>query len=264
MKGIDISNHNGDIDFNKVKGDNIEVVYIKATEGTTYQDPYLNEHYNGAKKAGLKTGFYHFLVGSSSPETQAENFYNNIKDRENDLKPCLDIEVSNFNVMDYSLRFIKKFECLCELELCIYTSPYFANENLDSRIGKYQCWIAHYGIEKPMQTNVWRNNYAGHQFTETGRINGINTNVDINTFTADIFTNNKTTGYIVTNYLPNGYNGDQSFQGVDLNYVLNYFQSIRCYARGDSKGIWIETQILPISKCLELKNILGSWFYVIK
>ncbi|MGN2371951.1 GH25 family lysozyme [Clostridium cagae] len=264
MNGIDVSNHNGDIDFNKVKEDNIELVYIKATEGTTYQDQYLSKHYKGAKGAGLKTGFYHFLVGSSNPETQAENFYNNIKDKENDLKPCLDIEVSNFNVMDYSLRFIKKFESLCELQLCIYTSPYFANENLDSRIGKYQCWIAHYNVENPMKTKIWGSNYAGHQFTESGKIKGIDTNVDINTFTANIFTNNKNTGYVVTNYLPDGYRGDNSFEGIDLNYVLSYFKDIRCYIRGDNKGIWLETQMLPMEKCLELKQTLGSWFYSIK
>ncbi|WP_252222412.1 MULTISPECIES: GH25 family lysozyme [unclassified Clostridium] len=264
MNGIDVSNHNGDIDFNKVKEDNIEVVYIKATEGTTYKDSYLNKNYTGAKKAGLKTGFYHFLVGSSEPETQAENFYNNIKDKENDLKPCLDIETTNFNVMDYALRFIKRFENLCKLPLCIYTAPYFANENLDSRLDKYSCWIAHYGVETPMETNIWKDSYAGHQFTETGRINGISTNVDINTFTEDIFTNNKTTGYVVTQYLPNGYNGDGSFNGVDFNYVLSYMKGIRCYARGDSKGVWIETQVLPYSKCLELKQALGSWFYAIK
>lgn len=60
MRGIDVSNHNGDIDFNKVKEDNIEVVYIKATEGTTYEDPYLNENYNEAKKLVLRLAFIIF------------------------------------------------------------------------------------------------------------------------------------------------------------------------------------------------------------
>ncbi len=74
----------------------------------------------------------------------------------------------------------------------------------------------------------------------------------------------KATGYVVTNYLPNGYRGDKSFIGVDLEYVLSYFKDIRCYVKGDSKGIWIETQVLPYSKCLELKESLGSWFYAIR
>ncbi|NFO12763.1 N-acetylmuramoyl-L-alanine amidase [Clostridium botulinum] len=74
----------------------------------------------------------------------------------------------------------------------------------------------------------------------------------------------KSTGYVVTQYLPNGYNGDGNFNGVDLNYVLSYMKDIRCYARGDSKGVWIETQELPIDKCNKLKNVLGSWFYEIR
>ncbi|GAA0078805.1 hypothetical protein UT300005_31840 [Clostridium sp. CTA-5] len=264
MKGIDISNHNGDIDFDKVKKSGIELVYIKATEGTTYQDQYLEKNYSEALKQDLKVGFYHFLVGSSSPETQAENFYNNIVNKQNDLKPCLDIEVNNFDVMDYALRFINKFESLCNLPLCIYTGPYFANDNLDDRLVKYACWIAHYGVDTPMQTKIWKNNYAGHQFTEKGRVDGINTYVDMNNFNEDILINNKKTGYIVTNYLPNGYRGNSEFEGVDLEYVLSYFENIRCYIKHNDNGIWIETQILPMSKCQELKDKLGSWYYEIR
>ena len=74
----------------------------------------------------------------------------------------------------------------------------------------------------------------------------------------------KETGYVVTDYLPNGYRGDGSFVGVDLEYVLSYFKDIRCYVKGDSKGIWIETQVLPIEKCKELQKTLGSWFYAIR
>ncbi|NFL86218.1 N-acetylmuramoyl-L-alanine amidase [Clostridium botulinum] len=74
----------------------------------------------------------------------------------------------------------------------------------------------------------------------------------------------KSKGYVVTNYLPNGVIGDNSFIGVDLEYVLSYFKDVKCYVRGNDKGIWIETQVLPINKCLELKEILGNWFYEIK
>ena len=227
MKGIDISNHNGSIDFKAVKNEGMELVYIKATEGTTYKDPYLSANYNGAINESLKIGFYHFLVGTSVPETQAENFYNNIKDKQNYLKPCLDVEVNNFDVMEYTLRFIEKFEVLSNLPLCIYTGGYFANDNLDSRLAKYPLWIAHYGVEAPMETNVWEKTYVGHQYSESGSVKGINGN-------------------------------------VDLEYVLSYFDEVKCYVRGNAKGVWIETQMLPMSKCLELKNKLGSWFYSIE
>lgn len=71
------------------------------------------------------------------------------------------------------------------------------------------------------------------------------------------------TGYIITNYLPNGYQGNNEFNGVDSDYVLQYFKDIRCYFRGNEKGIWLETMTLPMNKCLELKSVLGNWFYKI-
>ncbi len=74
----------------------------------------------------------------------------------------------------------------------------------------------------------------------------------------------KSKGYVVTNYLPNGFNGDGSLLGVDLEYVLSYFNGVRCYMRSNEKGQWIETQMLSMEKCLELKQALGSWFYAVK
>lgn len=77
-------------------------------------------------------------------------------------------------------------------------------------------------------------------------------------------TEEKTTGYVVTNYLPNGYRGDKSFIGVDIQYVQEYFKGVNIYIKGDSKGVWLETQVLPIEQCNKLKETLGSWFYAIR
>ncbi|UYZ35427.1 peptidoglycan recognition protein family protein [Clostridium beijerinckii] len=68
-------------------------------------------------------------------------------------------------------------------------------------------------------------------------------------------------GYVVTNYLPCAYEG---YDGIDISYVLSYFDGVKCYVRGNAKGIWIETQYLDLDKCNELKSTLGSWFYEIK
>lgn len=68
-------------------------------------------------------------------------------------------------------------------------------------------------------------------------------------------------GYVVTTYLPHS---SKEYDGVDINYVLSYFKGVKCYVRGNAKGVWIETETLSIDKCNELKNTLGSWFYEIK
>lgn len=64
-------------------------------------------------------------------------------------------------------------------------------------------------------------------------------------------------GYIVTGYLPHS----DGYAGVDISYYLGYFEGVKCYARANSKGIWIETEYLSIDKCNELKNKLGNLFY---
>ena len=81
MKGIDISNNNGSIDFLKVKNTGIEVVIIKATEGVDWIDPYLEKHYNGACGKGFSIGFYHFMSEKTNPSKQAEDFYKAIKEK---------------------------------------------------------------------------------------------------------------------------------------------------------------------------------------
>jgi N-acetylmuramoyl-L-alanine amidase len=68
-------------------------------------------------------------------------------------------------------------------------------------------------------------------------------------------------GYVVTTYLPNAYSG---YDGVDINYILSYFKDVKTYVRGNSKGVWIETQYLSIEQCNKLKEDLGSLFYSIE
>ncbi len=61
--GIDVSHHQRNIDWNKVATyTNIQFVYIKATEGTTFKDPKYVYNTNEARRNGLKVGSYHFLV----------------------------------------------------------------------------------------------------------------------------------------------------------------------------------------------------------
>lgn len=243
MRGIDISNHNNIINFMKVKASGIELVYIKATEGTTYQDPFLETNYNEAIRANMKVGFYHFLVKTSPPETQAENFYNQIKNKVSALKPSLDLEVSGFDVINYALRFIKRFEELSNLPIVIYSSPYFINANLDSRLAKYPLWVAHYGVITPMSTNVWGTNYVGHQYTNTGIVDGVNGHCDLNNFYPGIFVSDtrvenpsKSDYSSIVRELQNQINlqgfGNIAVDGIAGNETLSHSPLVRIGAQG--------------------------------
>ncbi|MCG4734924.1 hypothetical protein L0M92_15065, partial [Casaltella massiliensis] len=58
LKGIDVSHWTGYVNFKDVLNSGIQVVYIKATEGTNYIDTRFKEYYKEAREAGLKIGFY--------------------------------------------------------------------------------------------------------------------------------------------------------------------------------------------------------------
>ena len=70
--GIDVSNHNGRIDFDKVKADGVSFVYLKASEGKSYTDPSFKKNYTSVLKAGMKVGAYHFFRKKTDGVMQAD------------------------------------------------------------------------------------------------------------------------------------------------------------------------------------------------
>ena len=75
VHGLDVSDHQGNVDWSSVAADGGRFAYIKATEGTYYTNPYFAQQYNGAHDAGLFRGAYHFAIPSdSSGAAQADYF----------------------------------------------------------------------------------------------------------------------------------------------------------------------------------------------
>lgn len=61
VRGIDISAHNGPIDFERIRNEGIDFVFMKASEGSGFKDVAFFDNYRNARKAGLKVGAYHFF-----------------------------------------------------------------------------------------------------------------------------------------------------------------------------------------------------------
>ena len=71
--------------------------------------------------------------------------------------------------------------------------------------------------------------------------------------------------YIVTNYIKEqGYCGDGTFEGIDLQWVQSYFNGKRLYVKHDGNGIWFETELMSKKEVNEIKQKIGSWFYSVK
>lgn len=185
MKGIDIYSGQGKVDFNAVKASGVEVVYIKATEGLTYNDKTLKEFYDGAKKAGLKVGFYHFLR-QNDPYEEAKHFLSAIDGLEADCKFMIDVEADQFKDKNDTSTRIRQFYDYLEskgLEAGIYTYTSFYNNLFDDRVKGLPLWIAEYDVKKPTIDG----SYVGFQYSETGHVNGINGDCDLDEFSEGIF-----------------------------------------------------------------------------
>jgi lysozyme len=90
--GIDVSNHQGAIDWPAVAGDDISAAYIKATEGQTFVDERFAENWAGAASAGVRRGAYHFFSLCSPGAAQAANFLRVVPKDADALPPALDLE----------------------------------------------------------------------------------------------------------------------------------------------------------------------------
>ena len=86
--GIDVSTHQGAIDWAAVAGDGIDAAYVKASEGATFEDDRFAENWAGAKAAGLEVGAYHFFTLCKEGEEQAANLLGRLREVGPTPQPC--------------------------------------------------------------------------------------------------------------------------------------------------------------------------------
>lgn len=92
--GVDVSNHQGEIDWVLVAADDMEFAYIKATEGGDFVDKSFERNWHGAGDVGLDRGAYHFFTFCRPGDEQAENFLRTIPDEPAELPPAIDLELA--------------------------------------------------------------------------------------------------------------------------------------------------------------------------
>lgn len=183
--GLDISNHNGVVDWQRISTDGIRFVFIKATEGMNDKDPRFDLHWRDSQKAGIIRGAYHFYVTEDPPEKQARFFIDTVRLESGDLAPAVDIERLGHNtapgVADRLQVFIDILEKHYGKKPIIYTGHIFWDKNMDEKFGHYPLWIAEYGVEKPVVPKGWLD-WHFWQWTEKATLPGVEKEVDLNYF----------------------------------------------------------------------------------
>jgi GH25 family lysozyme M1 (1,4-beta-N-acetylmuramidase) len=184
-KVIDVSKHNGTIDFAKVKaGGIISGVIIRAGYGRliSQKDPNFETYYKDAKAAGLNIGAYWYSYATTAAEaaTEAAVFLEAIKGKEFDLPVYFDIEEEKQLKLGKTICSAMVSAFCGALEEAgyfagVYSYDSFFGSNLSSEIQKkYSCWVARLGSAPKYCTT-----YGMHQYSWTESVAGISGDVDV-------------------------------------------------------------------------------------
>lgn len=191
VHGIDVSHHQGDIDWKAVKATEkqeypIRFVFMKATEGGDYKDRRFAENFRKAGEVGLIRGAYHFYNPHTDPIRQADFFISQVKLQKGDLAPVLDIERKPFDksLLQADLKkFLNRLEQHYGVKPIIYTSYKYKTRYLNAPdFEAYPFWIAHYYVDMLSYEGAWQ----FWQHTDYGTVPGIETNVDLNVFNGSL------------------------------------------------------------------------------
>ena len=193
--GIDVSHWQGYIDYSEVRRSGIEVVYIKASQGTNIKDAYFDINYENAKANGLKVGFYHFLTATNTEEAEQEArfFASVISGKTPDCKLVMDYETfGGIGVQEsneIAQVFLETTRRLTNKDIIIYSDLSNSQSRFSSELAEnYELWLAYYsGEERLREIETRWNNYIGLQYSDRGRINGISGAVDLDRFSEEIF-----------------------------------------------------------------------------
>lgn len=192
LYGIDVSEWQGSIDYREVANTDIEIVYIRSSEGNNYVDPFFKENYERAKANGLKVGFYHFLTARNvrEAEEQARFFVSVIRETEPDCRLAMDFEIFDGlgidEINDISSAFLETTEMLSGKDVVIYSDAFNARAKFSQELAnRYPIWVADYFVEEPEDNGKW-SSWVGFQYTDRGKILGIKGNVDRDFYTSGI------------------------------------------------------------------------------
>lgn len=194
--GIDVSHHQGKIDWPKVASAGIRYAIIKATQGAGFIDARFAENWQGTGLNNIVRGAYHFFDPAAPIDAQFENFTHVVSLVPGDLAPALDLEVDgqNWAALPQAKRVPAALQLLALLEdhygvtPIVYTNRRTVNEVFAAKPGdltRYPLWVASYRQNPPPTMPAGWTDWKHWQHTDRGSIDGIGRTVDLNRCVGD-------------------------------------------------------------------------------
>ncbi|HUB66963.1 MAG TPA: GH25 family lysozyme [Candidatus Methylacidiphilales bacterium] len=189
VRGIDVSSHQGEIDWTKVAKDGVDFAYLKATEGGSFKDPKFQIYLREAQRAGLACGAYHFFSLRTPGYLQARNFIQSVPENL-PLPPAIDLEYwgnSSIRPAPAALQreltvFVRELRQNYGREPVFYLDPDLRRDYLKGFP------VGNVWFRAVFLTPEWSGapHWLFWQFTEKARISGIKGFVDADLFSGTV------------------------------------------------------------------------------
>ncbi|MDE6338631.1 MAG: hypothetical protein K2K97_02445 [Muribaculaceae bacterium] len=182
VRGVDVSAHNGKINFEAVKKDGIEFAFIKASEGVSFRDKSFSANYEKARKAGIKVGAYHFFRFDKDGVDQAINFVKAVGNRKMDIGLAIDVEQQGnpdtipAEIVVERLTAMTDYLFLKGIRAFLYTNRSGYEQFLMEAFPGYPLWICSFS-SYPIDAD-----WSYWQYDHHGRVKGIKGDVDLDAY----------------------------------------------------------------------------------
>lgn len=193
IKGMDVSEFQGNIDWNKVKADGIEFAILRVGFGmdvTSQDDKYIERNISECERLNIPYGVYLFSYANTvdKAKSEAEHTLRLIKGHTLAMGVWYDIEDNNTsgsvsketltNIINTYCNTIKN----AGYEVGVYANLSWLNNKIESSVqDKWPIWVAQYYKECQ-----YKGNYKIWQYTSNGKVDGISGNVDMNYFYGEL------------------------------------------------------------------------------
>ncbi|HAJ98248.1 MAG TPA: glycoside hydrolase [Ruminococcus sp.] len=184
--GIDVSRHNGAINWNSVKDSGkVDFVILRAGYGnlTSQKDSRFEEYYSACKKLGIPVGgyWYSYAVSESEAVQEANAFLQIVKGKQFEYPLYFDIEEKKqFSLGREKCSAMARAFCETLENAGYYAGIYSSKSHLETHLTnevrqRFAVWVAHYGVSQTSysgQFGMW-------QKSSTGHVDGISGDVDL-------------------------------------------------------------------------------------
>ncbi|MET0182962.1 MAG: GH25 family lysozyme [Caulobacterales bacterium] len=188
VQGVDVSHHQGAIDWRALAQDGVRFAYIKATEGGDHVDTRFAMNWRDAQNAGVAHGAYHFFTLCRSADAQAANFIANVPNDPAMLPPAVDLEHmgpcrENAAITDVAAE-ARRFLDLVQLHYGVRPILYVTREFHDAHLADFrgECFWVRSLYSRPdfrqQDWVIWQHHNRGSKRGVTGPI-------DLNAFRGD-------------------------------------------------------------------------------